>query len=276
MAVRIRRKGISVGNVQFPPSRSDREPKRPMIEVVHRPRCHRAQPTSEMSSDPRTVPKFGTIRSEPPVDDGDGMRKHCVLGIIAIAGMLPALAIAHVGHGDAGGGLWAGILHPLSGLDHIVAMIALGILAAQLGAPTISLLPIAFPLVVALGGALGALGVPIPGVEVGIALSAITFGLMIALSLRAPRRIATSALLGLLLAAFAIFHGYAHESEIPESANAMSYAVGFVLATGLLHASGIALGVARRWAAGNAALRTAGFAIALCGVCFLIPTLASV
>jgi urease accessory protein len=206
------------------------------------------------------------------------MRKHLtsVAVVVAIAGMLPALAIAHVGHGDAGGGLWAGMLHPVSGLDHIAAMVALGIWAAQLGAPAIWLLPIAFPLVVALGGALGALGVPIPGVEVGIALSAITFGLMIALSVRAPRRNATSALLGLLVASFAIFHGYAHGAEIPESANAMSYAVGFVLATGLLHALGIVLGVAKRWAAGGAVLRITGFSIALFGVYILIPNLASV
>ena len=204
------------------------------------------------------------------------MRKQVLAVVVATAAMLPCFAIAHVGHGDAGGGLWAGMLHPLSGLDHIAAMVALGIWAAQLGAPAIWLVPIAFPLVVALGGALGALGVPVPEVEVGIALSAITFGLMIALSVRAPRRVATSALLGLLVVAFAIFHGYAHGTEIPESTNAMSYAVGFVLATGLLHALGIVLGVAKRWAAGAAALRIAGIAIALCGVCFLIPTLASV
>ena len=204
------------------------------------------------------------------------MRKYAVFVLVSIAGILPGLAIAHTGHGDAAGGLLAGLLHPVSGLDHIAAMVALGIWVAQLGAPAIWLLPIAFPLVVALGGALGALGVPVPGVEVGIALSAITFGLMIALSVRAPRRIATSALLGLLVAAFAIFHGYAHGAEIPESANAMSYAVGFVLATGLLHALGIVLGVAKRWAAGAAALRITGFSIALFGVYVLIPNFAIV
>ena len=204
------------------------------------------------------------------------MRKQALAVVVAIAAMLPCFAIAHVGHSDAGGGLWAGMLHPLSGLDHIAAMVALGIWAAQLGAPAIWLLPITFPLIVALGGALGALGVPVPGVEVGIALSAITLGLMIALSVRAPRRIATSALLGLLVAAFAIFHGYAHGAEIPESANAMSYAVGFVLATGLLHALGVMVGVAKRWTVGAAALRIAGFSIALYGVCILIPNLAGV
>jgi urease accessory protein len=206
------------------------------------------------------------------------MRKHVisVAVVVAIAGMLPALAIAHVGHGDAGGGLWAGMLHPVSGLDHIVVMVALGIWAAQLGAPAIWVLPIAFPLVVALGGVLGALGVVAPGVEVGIALSAITFGLMIALSVRAPQRVAESALLGLLVAVFAIFHGYAHGAEIPQSGNAILYVVGFVLATGLLHALGIVLGVAKRWAAGVTALRFIGFAIALCGVYFLIPNLAAI
>jgi urease accessory protein len=150
-------------------------------------------------------------------------------------------------------------------------MVALGIWAAQLGAPAIALLPIAFPLVVGCGAVLGALGVPIPGVEVGIALSAITFGLLIALSVRAPRRMATSALLGSLVAVFAIFHGYAHGTEIPASVNALSYAAGFVLATGLLHALGVVLGIAKRWSTGAAALRFAGLAIAICGVCFLVP-----
>jgi urease accessory protein len=204
------------------------------------------------------------------------MRKHVVFVVVAIAGMLPGLAVAHTGHGDAAGGLLAGLLHPVSGLDHIVAMVALGIWAAQLGAPALWVLPVAFPLVVAFGGVLGALGVPVPGVEVGIALSAITFGLMIALSVRAPRRIAASALLGSLVAVFAIFHGYAHGAEIRASANATSYAAGFVLATGLLHALGVVLGVAKRWAPGAAALRFIGLAIALCGVSILIPNLASV
>jgi urease accessory protein len=204
------------------------------------------------------------------------MRKHILFAIIAIIGALPALAIAHPGHAEAAAGLWAGMLHPISGVDHIVVMIALGIWAAQLGAPAIWILPIAFPLMVALGGAAGALGVPVPGIEIGIALSAIVFGLLIALSVRGPRRVAESALLGLLVATFAIFHGYAHGADLPESADAISYSVGFVLATGLLHGVGIPVGIARRRAAGVTALRFIGCAIALCGMYMLIPQFAAI
>src|ERR1700682_3205980 len=190
---------------------------------------------------------------------------------VAIAGMLPGLAAAHVGHGDAGSGLWAGILHPIFGLDHVVAMVAIGIWAAQRGAPAIWVLPITFPVAMALGAVLGALDAPIPGIELGIALSAIALGLMVALSIRLPLRVA-----GLLVAVFAIFHGYAHGAELPGSANAISYSVGFVLATGMLHLLGIMLGIAKRWAAGATALRMSGVAIALCGMYFLLPHMASI
>jgi urease accessory protein len=190
---------------------------------------------------------------------------------VAIASMLPGLAAAHVGHGDAGGGLLAGILHPISGLDHVVAMVAVGIWAAQRGAPAIWVLPITFPVVMALGAVLGALGAPSAGTEVGIALSAITLGLTVALSVRPPLPVAV-----LLVAVFAIFHGYAHGAELPESGNAISYFVGFVLATGMLHALGIVLGIAKRRAAGATALRMSGVAIALCGVYFLLPHLVGI
>jgi urease accessory protein len=190
---------------------------------------------------------------------------------VVIAGMLPGLAAAHVGHGDAGSGLWAGILHPIFGLDHVVAMVAVGIWAAQRGAPAIWVLPITFPMVMALGAVLGALGVPIPGTEIWIALSAITWGLIVALSVRPPLPVA-----GLLVAVFAIFHGYAHGAELPESTNAIAYSVGFVLATGMLHLLGIVLGIAKRWAAGATALRFGGVAIALCGVYFLLPHMTSI
>ena len=205
------------------------------------------------------------------------MRKHILFATIAaIIGALPGLAFAHPGHADATVGLWAGVLHPISGVDHIVVMIALGIWAAQLGAPAIWVLPIAFPLLLALGGAAGVLALPVPGIEIGIALSAIVFGLLIALSVRRPRRAAGSALLGLLVAAFAIFHGYAHGAELPQSADAISYSVGFVLATGLLHGLGISLGIAKRWATGMTGLRLVGCAIALCGVYLLIPQFAAI
>jgi urease accessory protein len=121
-----------------------------------------------------------------------------------------------------------------------------------------------FPLVMAFGGVLGILGVAIPGVEIGIAVSAVLLGMMVALGARPPLWIA-AALVGI----FAIFHGHAHGTELPAGADAVAYAVGFVVATGLLHLAGIAFGLLARWPMGKMAVRTAGGVIALAGVLFL-------
>jgi urease accessory protein len=123
--------------------------------------------------------------------------------------ILATPAFAHVGDGLAGGFL-GGFAHPLFGPDHVVAMVAVGLWGAFLGAPAIWLLPIVFPLMMAFGGALGILGVPIPGIEIGIAVSAIVLGLMVALAARPPLWIAA-----VLVGAFAIFHGHAHGAELP-------------------------------------------------------------
>jgi urease accessory protein len=176
----------------------------------------------------------------------------------------PALALAHIGQGDISGGFLAGVAHPVFGLDHVVAMVAVGIWGAQLGKPAIWVLPVTFPIVMAFGGVLGGLGVPIPGIEIGIAVSAIVLGAMIAFATRPPLWVA-----GIVVGIFAIFHGHAHGSELPESANAIAYAVGFVAATGSLHALGILIGVVNRWSAGAKALRAGGGAIAACGFYFL-------
>jgi urease accessory protein len=186
--------------------------------------------------------------------------------VFAAAWLLaPGIALAHVGQGDIQGGLLAGLAHPILGLDHVLAMVAVGMWGAQLGAPAIWLLPVTFPLVMALGGVLGALGVPVPGIEIGIALSAVALGAMVAFALRPPLWTAA-----LLVALFAVFHGHAHGAELPESANAIAYSAGFVIATGLLHAFGILLGVANRWRAGARLLRAGGGLIALGGVYFLV------
>lgn len=177
----------------------------------------------------------------------------------------PALAFAHVGQGDVSGGFLAGLEHPVMGLDHVVAMVAVGIWGAQLRAPAIWVLPVTFPLVMSFGGILGGLGVPIPGIEVGIAVSAIVLGAMVALAARPPLWIAA-----VIVGVFAIFHGYAHGAELPESANAISYAMGFVIATGSLHVLGILIGVINKWRAGEKCLRAGGVLIALCGVYFLV------
>lgn len=174
-----------------------------------------------------------------------------------------APAWAHEGEGLTGGFV-SGFLHPLFGPDHVVAMIAVGLWGAFLGAPAIWVLPIVFPLVMAFGGVLGVLGVPLPAVEAGIGASAVVLGLVVAFAARPPLWVAA-----VIVGAFAIFHGHAHGAELPESANAISYSLGFVMATGMLHLLGIAFGLLVRWPAGKLAVRAAGGAIALAGVAFL-------
>jgi urease accessory protein len=177
--------------------------------------------------------------------------------------LLAASALAHTGESSAGGFL-AGFTHPLSGPDHVVAMVAVGLWGAFLRQPAIWLLPVVFPLVMACGGVLGIAGVPIPAVETGIALSAIVLGAMVAFAARPPLWIAA-----VLVGAFAIFHGYAHGGELPDGASAAAFAAGFVIATGTLHLCGIAFGLLARWPAGRLAVRAAGGAIALTGAAYL-------
>jgi urease accessory protein len=178
---------------------------------------------------------------------------------LALAG--PAMAHTEIG---VTGGFLSGLSHPISGWDHIVAMVAVGLWGAFLGAPAIWLLPVVFPIVMAFGGALGIIGVPIPSVELGIALSAVVLGLCVALALRPPLWVAA-----VIVGAFAIFHGYAHGTELPGAADAYAYAAGFVIATGLLHIAGIVFGLLARWNLGRMAVRALGGLIALAGVAFM-------
>ena len=122
----------------------------------------------------------------------------------------PAIAWAHVGSSEAGGFL-TGLQHPVSGLDHVLAMIAVGLWGAQLGSPALWMLPVAFPMMMAFGGMFGLMGLPLPGVEVGIALSAVVLGFMVLSEVRAQLVIAL-----VVVAFFAIFHGHAHGTELPE------------------------------------------------------------
>ncbi len=181
--------------------------------------------------------------------------------------ILPSVAEAHPQTGGIGGFV-SGFLHPLTGLDHIVAMVAVGLWGAYLGAPTMWLLPVIFPMVMAFGGALGILGVPLPGTETGIALSGVMLGLAVAFAARLPLWVA-----GTLVGIFAIFHGHAHGTDLPHAANAATYAVGFVLATGLLHLSGIAFGLLTRYPWGGVMVRTCGGVIACVGFAFLFGML---
>lgn len=187
-----------------------------------------------------------------------------ILLTLVSALLAPATVLAHNPAGVAGG-FASGFMHPLTGIDHILAMVAVGIWGAQLGAPAIWALPVAFPLVMSVGGAMGVRGVPLPGVEIGIAASALLLGLMIFSEAR-PSLVAAALLVGF----FAIFHGYAHGTELPRAANPLAYGVGFVLATGLLHVSGITMGLIHRWPLGARALRLAGGAISLAGLFLLV------
>ena len=189
------------------------------------------------------------------------------LFLLACGLFLPLTASAHSETGSVGGFV-SGFLHPLGGLDHIVAMVAVGLWGAYLGAPAMWLLPVVFPVVMAFGGALGVLGVPLPAVETGIALSAVMLGLAVALAARPPLWV-SAAIVGF----FAIFHGHAHGTELPAAANAVTYAIGFVLATGLLHLSGIAIGLVVRWPWGRMAVRVGGAVIALIGFGFLFDVI---
>lgn len=187
------------------------------------------------------------------------------------APLLPALAIFASLHEESGAatGLLAGLLHPITGADHVLAMVAVGIWGAQLGRPAVWLLPVAFPLVMALGGALGLVGLPLPGVEIGIALSALALGVLVLAECRPAPWIAA-----IVVGAFAIFHGHAHGTELPEGASGVTYSVGFVVSTGCLHAAGIALGLLHRSKGGRRALRGVGALIAAGGAWFLWGALA--
>jgi urease accessory protein len=147
-------------------------------------------------------------------------------------------------------------------------MVAVGLWGAFLGGRAVWLLPVVFPVVMAFGGSLGVMGVPVPGVEIGIALSAIILGLMVLFAAKPALWISAG-----IVGAFAIFHGHAHGSELPESANPITYAVGFVVATGLLHLVGIAFGLLVKWPAGRIAVRLGGAAIACIGALFLFGVL---
>src|SRR5215831_21368149 len=189
-----------------------------------------------------------------------------VLGVllVAVAVLAGRPALAHIIDGSAAGGFLGGFAHPLFGLDHVVAMVAVGLWGAFLGPPAIWLLPITFPMVMAVGGVIAILGVPVPAVEIGIALSAVVLGGMTALAARPPLIIAA-----LIVCAFAIFHGHAHGAELPPGTDAVAFSIGFVMATGLLHLTGIAFGLLTRWPAGRVGVRAAGGAIALAGLAFL-------
>ena len=186
------------------------------------------------------------------------------LFVLAAALLITAqTASAHEASGVAGG-FTSGFMHPILGWDHVAAMVAVGLWGAVLGQPAIWILPVTFPLVMAIGGALGVAGIPLPGVEIGIASSALILGTMVLAAARPPLWLAA-----VVVAGFAIFHGHAHGTELPHAVSPLAYSLGFVLSTGMLHMCGIALGLLTRWPAGTLAVRAGGAIIALAGALFL-------
>ena len=187
----------------------------------------------------------------------------------ALAALVPTAAMAHTGVGDVGGfahGFW----HPITGLDHVLAMVLVGMLAWQLGNRALWLVPATFVLVMAVGGALGVAGIAIPLVELGIALSVVVLGAAVALGIRAPVAVAMG-----IAGLFAIFHGHAHGAEMPVDASGLTYGMGFMIATALLHVGGLGLGFLIG-AAGDRyglVMRSAGGLAAIAGLAILTGVL---
>jgi urease accessory protein len=177
--------------------------------------------------------------------------------------LVPAIASAHPGHDAAD--LVHGFMHPLGGIDHILAMVAVGLLAARMGGRALWLVPASFVLTMAVAGLAGMAGVVVTGAEAGIALSVLVLGAMIAFGVRLP----VAAVMG-MVGFFAVFHGYAHGAEMPATASGFAFGAGFVAVTALLHGLGIALGLAFGGTFGRQAVRLGGAATMVAGAILLI------
>jgi urease accessory protein len=190
------------------------------------------------------------------------------LGLLAaVAALASGPAAAH-SFGAQGAGFAAGFGHPLLGLDHLLAMVAVGLWAAQLGGRAIWQVPASFVGALALGASLALAGVAIPAVEPGIMASLLAMGLLVAFAVRLPAAVGTA-----LVAVFAVCHGHAHGTEMPMAATPLLYGAGFVLATTALHVLGVALGWAGARLVSPALTRAAGAAIATAGLWALLVTL---
>ncbi len=187
-----------------------------------------------------------------------------ILGTAIAALILNSPAMAHVTNGSSGG-FASGFGHPFSGLDHILAMVAVGLWAAQLGRAAYWVLPLTFPLFMAVGASLGMAGLALPWVEIGITVSVLVLGAMVALSLK-PSLAVSMALIGL----FATLHGHSHGTELPQTASPLMYGAGFLIATAVLHTIGLVIGGTSRRPFSGVGLQTAGAAIAAVGLMLLI------
>lgn len=182
------------------------------------------------------------------------------IALAAAAALIASPALAHTGS-DEMLGMVHGFLHPLGGLDHVLAMVCVGLFASLLGGRALWAVPAAFVAMMLAGGAAGLTGAALPAVELGIAVSIIVIGGVTALRLNWPVSAAMA-----LVGVFAVFHGYAHGAEMPLDAGALAYSLGFALATALLHAAGVGAGMAIQR---PAFVRLAGAATALVGIVLL-------
>lgn len=187
------------------------------------------------------------------------MRKLFVLFLLAA--VVPA-AHAHPFHGE-GSGLLAGLAHPLAGVDHLLAMLGVGLWSAWAVPQRAWQMPLAFVAAMAAGAALALSGVALPFVELGIGASVLVLGALLACLVRLPAAAGAA-----LVALFAVFHGHAHASELPALASPLAYAAGFLLATGGLHVAGVVAGY-RLSAHGGWWLRAIGAAMGLSGLWLL-------
>jgi len=190
------------------------------------------------------------------------------LGVLALTALAAGSAMAHPGHPEsmmnASASFGAGFEHPFSGLDHLLAMLAVGLWAAQSKQRALWVLPLAFPLMMVVGALLAVAGMSLPGVETGIAASVAVLGLLIAFAVRLPLWGST-----LVVSLFALFHGYAHGTELPSGSMAALYGAGFVLATAILHAAGLIVGLVAGRQMADRVVRIGGVGIAAVGAYLL-------
>jgi urease accessory protein len=195
------------------------------------------------------------------------IRPRHILTALAVLSSLAAFASPASAHSGTGlvGGFISGFLHPVTGWDHLLAMVSVGLWGAVLGRPLIVALPVIFPVLMVVGAFLGMVNVPLPPVELGIALSVLILGGVIAAGYKAPVWLACT-----VVAIFAVFHGYAHGKELPSAADPIGYSTGFVLSTGLLHVGGIVIGLLNDSEKGKWIVRGIGAAIAAAGCFFVV------
>jgi urease accessory protein len=198
------------------------------------------------------------------------MRRAIATAFAAAFILAPAVALAHPGHGDASG-LMHGFTHPITGMDHVLAMVAVGVLAARHGGRALWLVPLSFVGLMVVGGVLGMAGIAAPFAELGVALSVVIFGLAVAFPFRL-HRLAAMTLVGF----FALFHGHVHGAEMPAAASALYYTMGFIASTTLLQAAGVGLGLLfgpKTRVLGHRVVQAGGGAMAVFGAAILAGAL---